>query len=362
MSAVGDLLLASAREGRPRTGPRSVHFDVVQACNARCLMCWDHSPLLRQQHGPEWMAVRLEVERFERILDQLMAMGGLRDVLISGMGEPFVHPHIETLMDAVKRRGLSLTVMTNLVARAAEPDLVARADAALVSIHGASEESYLAVHPGWTTGHHRTLLDRLAALRGRGVRIKHVQVITKHCAMDLERMVDLAAETGAERITFKLASLRHGTEPCGIDEDQRRWLDEEGIPRAERVATEKRVVTNLPVLAMQVRAGGRRTAEPAAVGCYMGVVYARVLADETALYCCNARLRMGSLRENTFEELWTGRTWNAMRDRLRAGSFPAGCEQCGKLEQNVKLARKLARAEADPVAVGMATAHVERAQ
>ena len=43
-------VLVNARSPRSRarrsTGPRTVHFDVTNACNAACITCWDHSPLL----------------------------------------------------------------------------------------------------------------------------------------------------------------------------------------------------------------------------------------------------------------------------------------------------------------------------
>ena len=36
-------------------------------------------------------------------------------VVISGMGDPFTHPEIYALIEAVKSRGLSLTIITNLI-------------------------------------------------------------------------------------------------------------------------------------------------------------------------------------------------------------------------------------------------------
>jgi hypothetical protein len=40
--------------GVPRTGPRTVHVDVTNACNAACITCWDHSPLLVEQRSVAW--------------------------------------------------------------------------------------------------------------------------------------------------------------------------------------------------------------------------------------------------------------------------------------------------------------------
>jgi hypothetical protein len=76
------------------------------------------------------------------------------------------------------------------------------------------------------------------------------------------------------------------------------------------------------------------------VGCFMGFSYARVLVDGTVLYCCNTDVRVGSLSSGvTFGELWRGAAWQTLRDRFREGRYLESCRQCGKLNQNVKLAR-----------------------
>jgi hypothetical protein len=75
----------------------------------------------------------------------------------------------------------------------------------------------------------------------------------------------------------------------------------------------------------------------------MGYAYARVLVDGTVLYCCNTDVRVGSLADGaTFSALWNGPSWNALRARMRRGDYFPSCGQCGKFNQNVKLARRYA--------------------
>jgi hypothetical protein len=73
----------------------------------------------------------------------------------------------------------------------------------------------------------------------------------------------------------------------------------------------------------------------------MGHVYSRVLVDGTVLYCCNTEVVVGSLAEARFSQLWRGPRWEAWRARMRAGDYLPSCAQCGKLNQNVKIARQL---------------------
>ena len=158
-------------------------------------------------------------------------------------------------------------------------------------------------------------------------------------------MIDLADEVRAAQVNFKLASLRDGTEACRITESQRRDLVERLVPRALARAEELGVATNLDVLLAQLGAGGGATAPIADVGCFMGYLYARVLVDGTVLYCCNTEVVVGSIAAGArFSELWTGDSWTALRERMRAGDYLESCSQCGKLTQNVKWAERFALA------------------
>ncbi len=337
--------LRGAEVGRPVRGPETVHVDITNGCNTNCITCWDHSPLLATARSPAWKRQRVEVAAVEALLDDLERLGGLRAIVLSGMGEPFTHPDVYRLIEAVKRRGLHLTIITNLVA--ADPDRVVElgVDQLLIGVHGATEASYLAFHPSFRPVEWRRLLDMLEAFRAAGRQYKHVQVIARTNADELVQMVELGHRYDASQINFKLASLRHGTEACMIGDEARARLIADGVPRALERAAALGVTTNLDVFAAQLGAGGARTAPIEAVGCFMGFAYARVLVDGTVLYCCNTEVRVGSLADGArFSQLWHGDAWNELRDRFRRGAYLASCGQCGKLNQNVKLARAFAAA------------------
>jgi MoaA/NifB/PqqE/SkfB family radical SAM enzyme len=326
-------------DGRARLGPETIHIDVTNGCNTNCITCWDHSPLLTLGRTAAWKRRRVTAEAVEELLDDARSLGGLRAVILSGMGEPFTHPDIYRMIAAVKSRGLHVTIITNLVAADAERILALDVDQLLVGIHGASERAYLAFHPSFRPEEWERLGRMLRRFRAAGKRYKHVQVVCEVNAGELPDMVRLAAEHRAAQVNFKLASLKGGTEGCRITDPQRGRLVAELVPEAERVAAELGVTTNLDVFAAQLGAGGGATAPIADVGCFMGYFYSRVTVDGTVLYCCNTDVVVGSLAEARFSELWRGPAWQALRARLRAGDYLASCDQCGKLNQNVKIGR-----------------------
>ena len=330
------LALAGLAEGRVLSGPETVHIDITNGCNTNCITCWDHSPLLSLGRAAAWKRERAEVRGVVSLLDDLCSLGGLRAIILSGMGEPFTHPEIYELIAAVKDRGLHLTVITNLVPADAERILALGVDELLIGIHAASEEAHRAFHPSFQSDEWRRLHAMLARFAAAGRGYKHVHVICEPNAHELVDMVRQAAHYGAKLVNFKLASLRAGTEACRITDEQRARLEAELVPAALVLAAELGVATNLDVFARQLSAGGEATAPIEEIGCFVGQSYARVLVDGTVLYCCNTDVVVGHLGRAPFSELWHGTAWNALRARMRRGDYFPSCRQCGKLSQNVK--------------------------
>jgi MoaA/NifB/PqqE/SkfB family radical SAM enzyme len=344
-------VLAGIAAGVPTTGPRTVHVDVTNACNAACITCWDHSPLLATARSPAWKRQRFELAAFDDLVADLAALGSVRNVIVSGMGDPLVHPDIYTMIARVKQHGWHLTVMTNLIA--ADIDRLERAgvDQFLIGVHGATPRAYAAFHPGWDEREFFTLCAHLRRLAATGAAVRHVQVINRDTAPELVDMVRFGQQFRADRVNFKLASLAGGTEACAITEDQRAELRATAIPAARALADQLGVRTNLALFARQVGATAAddcdddtATVPIAEVGCFAGYFYTRITATGDVLYCCNTEVRVGSLADARFAELWRGPAWQALRDRLRRGDYFAGCARCGKFEQNVAWSERV-RAE-----------------
>lgn len=350
-------VLAGIRAGRPVGGPQAIHIDVTNGCNAACVTCWDHSPLLQTPRSAEWKRRRMPIGDFRALIAQAAALGSVRSVVLSGMGEPLTHPDIYEMVGAVCAEGWALTLMTNLVAaEAADMDRLCREPIArvLVGVQGAGPDSYMGFHPGWTERHWAALCRNLRRLQRAGIPARHVQVIDRNTAPDLVEMIRFGHTFGADRVTFKLASLAAGTEATAVTPDQRRWLLEAAVPEAEALAARLGQPHNLPLFLTQLRAapqgddpqgalssGSSATVPIADIGCYMGYAYTRITVDQEVLYCCNTEVRVGRLAEATLQELWQGERWQRLRDQLQAGRFFNGCDRCGKVEQNMAWARAL---------------------
>ena len=332
---------ASIGRGRVEVGPQTVHIDLANGCNTNCTTCWDHSPLLDHPRSIEWKRQSMPFERFDELTDDLAGMESVEAVILSGMGDPFVNPDIYRCIEKSKRLGWHVTVLTN--ALLADPVRIVDldVDSMLVSVNGVSPRSYTRFHPNLQDRDFERLQELLAYWSDRGKRFKHVQVINRDTADELPQMIEFAAQFDAAHVTFKLASLRNGTEACAIEETQRANLLRVSIPEARIAAAYLDVQTNLDVFELQLRSGGLTTSPIEDVGCFMGWFYSRVTVDGRILFCCSTQIDVGHLDEGKFSSHWFGDRWTAVRNRLMEGEYFSSCAQCGKLNQNVKIGRKV---------------------
>ena len=342
----GQLRLEAVLRNEPLVGPQTVHFDLANNCNTRCTTCWHHSPLLEVVRRPDaaWRRRCLSLERFRAILDDLIALGGLEQIILSGMGEPTLNPQLHEMVQYAHRAGIAVTIITNLL----QLDLPRLLDSEgkldlLASLCAATDEVWQAFHCHPTPGGFARVTAQLELLQRRGFSPKHVHVINSQNCHQLVQMVELAQRYPVKRISFKLASLGRGTERVAPSLAQKRQLRQSLVPLASRSAEALGVTTDLDAFCSQIDLTSHRTAPIEEVGCYMGLLYCRVTVEAELLFCCNTNLTVGRIEPGTsFRELWQGERHRWLRDELRRGRFFAGCDQCGKYKENLNWARRLA--------------------
>jgi MoaA/NifB/PqqE/SkfB family radical SAM enzyme len=291
----------------------------------------------------EWKRRVMPFTTYRRIMEGLLRLGGLEQIILSGMGDPSLNDELPDMVLFAHRHGIGVTIITNLLAVDLPAILASDGELnLLVSVCGVTEPVWNAFHGGSLGGGFSRLLDQLRVLREWEFLPKHVQVINAENYHELVDMVYFAAKWPAKRVNFKFASLGNGTEAVALSAEQRRELLEQYIPRAEAVAQFKGIDTDLAAFRTQVSLTTLRTAPIEEVGCYMGTIYCRITVDCELLYCCNTAISVGFLEEGVeFEQLWYGDKYAELRERLSRRDFFESCQQCGKYKQNLKWASKL---------------------
>lgn len=85
----------------------------------------------------------MPIETFAALADDLASMGSVEAVILAGMGDPFVHPHIDKAIGIAKHKGWHVTVLTNALLADPERLLALDLDMMLISVNGVSLESYV---------------------------------------------------------------------------------------------------------------------------------------------------------------------------------------------------------------------------
>jgi len=182
-----------------RPDVRKVYLEVTTRCNLQCRMC------VRNAWGEplEDMAPAT----FDRVVAGLQELPELREVVLGGYGEPFVHPHILDYLAAVKRLGLKVTVSTNgtlLDEERVEPLVELGVDGIVVSLDGTDPETYADVRAGADL---RMVLDNLERLnrikaerRMPFPRLAIEFVALRRNVDELPELADLARRLQANRV------------------------------------------------------------------------------------------------------------------------------------------------------------------
>ncbi len=337
------LRLQGFAENRQRLGPETVHIDITNACNLDCVTCWNHAAGLAQPKSEAWKQQRMDAPTFHRVLAEVAATDAER-IIISGGGEPFMHPQIHEFIAAVKARGLALTIISNGTlcdfGRLAELGV----DQMLINMSSASAETYVAYHPNQSEDTFDQLIQGIASVRGR-IAINLVQVINALNAHELVAMVELAARLGA-RGSFKLGDTPPGTAVCALDEAQRQALLEVTAHAARERARHLGVRHNLDAFAGQLAQTGATASATPPPPCFAGYLYSRVFVDGRVFFCCE-HIEVGHIDDAGFGAIWQSEAYEAVRRRLHQGRGYPGCARCGKHDMNFTAARQYARLQAE---------------
>ena len=333
---------------RACTGPFYVTLDMTRRCNMHCLGCRFHSPESDQQpRGGE--AVRdFPFEWAERLFAELEGLN-TRTVFLMGEGEPFLHPRIFDTIRLAKARGMHTTVTTNgtLIDETVAGRIIdAGLDEIHVSLWAASREVVAKQYPGTDPDH----LDRvisgmkiLSSWKGRNPsrspRIVLSNPVNRFNYQGVGEMVALAAEAGCDAVSFTPFKTHRGKmNRYALSDTQQTELCNH-LTRLRKRIRALSLGDNLGRLLARYHHDPARHDIP----CYIHWFHSRIKVDGSVFSCGRSDLVLGSLKEESFMDIWNGAAYRAERRRMLS---PLGvahrnetcdCEFCSYVEDNRKI-------------------------
>jgi wyosine [tRNA(Phe)-imidazoG37] synthetase (radical SAM superfamily) len=205
-------------------GPWSVTLAVSSVCNTDCVMCPCYSPYARRAEdshqmpelrpGPDSPAY-LDPALFEMILREARQMGTYR-IVLSGLGEPSLHPEFDRMLELMMRLDMEPLVLTNGIGiDAARAKIWATKRGCFrFSIHAGDHETWLRVHPGGTGKQFERLSQLIRLLvAAKGPRVSIMNVIHKANFINVRPMIEYARRLGVREVKFQPMYVHDGLAP-----------------------------------------------------------------------------------------------------------------------------------------------------
>jgi len=289
-------------------------------CNLKCTMC--------PRNDPNFKEGEMSYEMFTRIMDQLPF---IREAQLAGLGEPFLHKDLFTMIEYLRRRRIRSVVVTNgtlLNQQNVEKILESGLGALHVSIDSADPEVYKSIRVGArlenVTENLRKLVERRNNDKSR-LLINVNSILMRRNYRQVEDMIRLCTTVGADSISFsdmqytfdvgistESESLRRGSE---TEKEELRKLFEE----AKALSKELGIQIGLP-----------RLEQPKArENCKQPWLYFVVKENGKVRPCCAIHdVEFGDLTEEDYGTIWNNDKFKMFRARLLSDDLPSKCKDC----------------------------------
>jgi glycosyltransferase involved in cell wall biosynthesis/MoaA/NifB/PqqE/SkfB family radical SAM enzyme len=180
--------------------PKEAQIEVTNRCNFSCKMC--------QRYGLGVSFTDMDWSTYEKILDKT---DGIKSLVLTGWGEPFLHPRIFDMITSAKERGHNVRLTTNasLLNEACRQNIFASGlDAITFSIDDTEPDEH-----GW--GHEiAKQLDNIRQFMAEkhlgGFKIKVYFQAMYHLGGDgkIFKIIELAKKLGVDRVRISRLDLR----------------------------------------------------------------------------------------------------------------------------------------------------------
>ena len=305
------LKLLGIAKDRVLCGPRYVSLCLNNYCNNRCLYCATHSPLADKSG---FKAAGMDFALAKKLIDQAAAWGS-REVLITGLGEPTLHPEFKEIAGYIKRKKLMSALTTNALFGKKEFPAVAAIDYVLVNLSAPEERLYTRLQsPHDKTSFMKALVNISALVKlkksCRSPYVTLVFVINSMNCRSVPGILALAEKLGVHNVRFRCMEHTKETEALLLSNKQK--LELLSII-ARELKTSRGIRHNLEVIKSTILdCNGVHDINHCYAGWFMMEVdfagKVRICADKTVI---------GDMKKGAIKGIWRSPEAHKMRLRLK---------------------------------------------
>jgi len=322
------------------TGPLSVQIDLTNKCNNNCIGCWCNSPLLgNKAMDSETKKKELPLELVKKLIDELDEMS-VREVYLTGGGEPFMHPKIMEIIDYIKSKGIGCDMSTNFTLinkERAEKLVDLGVDHMNISMWAGTPKTYIKTHPNKTDEDFykiRKMLIYTANLKNKKGKKKPViniyNVISNLNYNEIKEMIDFAFSVKADSVDFTMMDpVEERTEILLLNEKQRCKLIKD-INKVKDYVDKKNAELGVELKVNALDQFLRRVSNENSkegkydsdivdiIPCYAGWTFARIMANGDILSCLKSHLiPIGNIYKQSFKIAWYSKKQRLFREKSK---------------------------------------------
>ncbi len=348
--------------------PTDVWLQITSGCDLDCFLCSEHErpPEEKLARNLRVMPIALAV----RVASEVAPFA--RRLVIGTSGEPLLHPDLAQILTEMSRAGRELGLLTNgrNFLRPGVAPLVARLVTDLtVSLDAATPETFerMRAPAKWTE--QIQSLERLAQERSRiseheRGRLTFAFVLARSNVHELPAFIELAQRLGAERVlVHPVVPVNRAGEEEQLPEDSEIYADvlAQSQERAKALGVELDAppATHSPALiapAPSAPEHAPRRASDGRIRCSQPTCEVYVLYDGRVFACSHPlsyeKMLVGDLSRQSFDEIWNGEAYRALRRGLAHADAPLICRTCPLVQHEEPIAFDIetARRETDLLA------------
>jgi MoaA/NifB/PqqE/SkfB family radical SAM enzyme len=342
--SLADLQLhLSSQLSYPMLGPEYVQIGPVDACNARCLFCVHHSPLV-DRDGVTHKAM-LGWDAWRQSLDDIIALKTPRVDYI-GIGEPLMHPRIADALQYGSRHLTQYMVTNGLLLRRHLDTVADHVDWLSVSLNAVTASTQHKLHLTGEKGFDATVeaIRALVARRERRGQVSISFVVNRENFRELAGLPRFCENLGVRAWLNPIGLYEETRAPLGLSRDDQRELDEI-LDRLSDLPDHH--IRNLD----QFRYfEGRDTSYIVQqIPCYLGLIFAQIRGDGSVSHCCACEHEpVGNVNEKPFGDIWTSLTYRRFRRdalftlmRTKRSLPGCHCNICGLAPESIRVHNRL---------------------
>jgi len=320
---------------RAYAGPFYVELSTTTLCNQGCLGCQYHSSATRGRLYSAEGTEHMPLDQIKTLCEGLRRLG-TREMIVTGEGEPFLHPQLFEIVSLCKRAGLFVHLFTNGTLLD-ESNVAALIDSGVdilrVSLWAASPEEYAKCYPGVDPGNFQRTLNGVrlvSSLKAKHGTALPTLILTgplnRHNWKGITDKIRLAHEIGTDGVTF--TPYRHWRGEFSSAALSSAEIDEvrQDLAQSRELLESLGLSHNLDEALLRFRLGEAFWND---LPCYIGWFHSQITVDGTVVPCGSCPIPLGNLNDRSFEDIWNGAEYRAFRARcLTAKGWALEDERC----------------------------------